>query len=139
MKKLPTDLKILKAIYEKYYEEFANYSKGKIERATKILVPIDIKAISSEMDVDPDIIFGRLYYHMNTKYRHKQDDGSLVEFFALKAKDDIHCVNFPYLASILADLDDKDTKYTNTLIASAISIFIALASFFMSLIYTPNP
>ena len=32
------------------------------------MVPIDIPGIAARFGVDPDSIFGRLYYHLDPKY-----------------------------------------------------------------------
>ena len=66
-----------------------------------------IREIAKILNVDADIVFGRLYYHLNEKFSYKHDDGSKVEFFALHVGDESHCINFPYLASVLADLQEK--------------------------------
>ena len=109
--KIPTDLQILEKIYNKYYHKFESFEEGKSDRNTKIYVPIDVNQIGDELGVDGDIVFGRLYYHLNHKFSYKNKDESEVNFFALRLgseKVDVHSVHFPYLASVLADL-----KYEN--------------------------
>jgi len=123
--RLPTDLQILDAIYRGYYEVFAKYAKGDESRSTKLYVPIDIEQIAHDLKVDEDILFGRLYYHLDHKYRYKQDDGAGVHFFCLRSGDDIHCVNFPLMASVLADLRDQSWKHR-------IAIWIAVGALFVS-------
>ena len=93
--KVPTDYQILNAIYDRYYKTFAGFSVDAPERAAKIYVPIAIRDIAAGLGVDGDIVFGRLYYHLEQKYGYKNDDGSRVNFFALGIGDDRHCVNFP--------------------------------------------
>jgi hypothetical protein len=133
MARIPTDLKILRVIYDRYYENFRAYSKKNGERSSKIYVPIDIGEIAKSLDVDADIVFGRLYYHLNEKFSYKHDDGSKVEFFALRVGDDPHCVNFPYLASILADLEGQNRKYLMTTILAGLSLLIAIISILISI------
>ena len=86
---------MLNAIYDRYYETFASFARDEPSRSAKIMVPIDIEALARDMDVDPDIIFGRLYYHLEKKHGYRRDDGSMVHLFALKASEDHHCINFP--------------------------------------------
>lgn len=133
MAKIPTDLKILRVIYDRYYDTFKAYSNENKGRSSKIYVPIDVGEIAKSLDVDADIVFGRLYYHLNEKFSYKHDDGSKVEFFALHVGNDHHCVNFPYLASILADLQDRDRKYRMTTILAGLSLVIAIISILISI------
>ena len=77
MAKLPTDLEILNDIYNGYYNDFQAYSDENKIRETKIYVSVDIESIAKRMGVDNDIIFGRLYYHLNNRYNYKHEDGTL--------------------------------------------------------------
>lgn len=134
MSKIPTDLKILRIIYDRYYDNFQAYSDENQIRSSKIFVPIDIGEIAKSLKVDGDIVFGRLYYHLNEKFSYKRDDGSKVEFFTLRAGADRHCINFPYLASVLADLEDKNRKYLTTTLIAVLSIIIAILSLIISIL-----
>jgi len=130
---VPTDLEILNEIYEKYYDKFANFSKSDSHRKTKIYVPIKIDAIAEECAVDNDIIFGRLYYHLEKKYKYKNEDGSLVHLFARVLGDEKHCVNFPLVASVLADLRRENRKFWIATVISLVSLGISLTSLAVSL------
>ena len=46
MKPLPSEYKILREIYDSYYEAFANYKKE--ERSTKIYVPVDLLKLQND-------------------------------------------------------------------------------------------
>lgn len=133
MKQLPTDRALLSAIYDRYYAAFSSYSKEESPRSSKIYVPIDVEELAREFRVDPDIIFGRLYYHLNQKYGYSHEDGTKVPFFTLKAGGDRHCVNFPYLASILADLADEHSRYRTATGLAALSLVISAASLVITL------
>jgi len=132
MTKIPTDLKILGVIYDRYYDNFHAYSDENKIRSSKIYVPIDVKEIAKSLNVDADIVFGRLYYHLNEKFSYKRDD-SKVEFFALGVGDDRHCINFPYLASVLADLKDQNRKYLTATIIAVFSLIIAILSIMIAI------
>ena len=93
MKSLPTDYQILKLNYEKYFDDFANYSKG--ERASKVYIPIDIVMIATDLKVDPDIILGRLYYSMDRKHRYQSEGNSSTHLFTPGVGTDKNAVNFP--------------------------------------------
>lgn len=71
MRRVPTDLEILNVIYEQYYDEFSSYDKNSPTRSSKIYVPIDIGAIARRLH-DGDIVFGRLYYHLEKKYGYQR-------------------------------------------------------------------
>lgn len=133
MRHLPTDLEILNAIYERYYDAFVSFSEGDTNRSAKIYVPIDISQIAKDMGVDTDIVFGRLYYHLEEKYGYKRDDGSHVNFFALKIGRDHNCVNFPYVASVLANLRDEKRKYRIATSVAFSSLIIAIISILLSI------
>lgn len=109
--KVPSDLSVLEAIYEEYHHEFSQFSRGgENSRQTKVFVPVDCQKIAQRLGVDGDIVFGRLYYHLEQKHGYKRPDGSNVAFFVLQAGNDRRCVNFPLLASVLAGLQEEDSK-----------------------------
>ena len=138
MNKLPTDLQILNFIYNKYYKQFIEFSKDNPTRSASIFVPIDIEMIANNFGVHVDIIFGRLYYHLEKKYGYQRQDGSKVSFFALNVGSGKHCINFPYMASVLANLRDnkkKDNSTTNrsnwALLIAAVSAIVSIISIFL--------
>jgi len=128
MKKTPTDLELLNAIYEKYYGQFAQYSQDEPDRDSKIYVPIDCSTIAKQLGVDGDIVFGRLYYDLENRYGYTKDDGSKVSFFALIVGKDRHCINLPLLASVLAGLRHENRRFMVTTWIAVIAIIIASIS-----------
>ena len=134
MKWPPTDLQILEEIYRRYYTVFEAYSKEFPNRSSKLYVPINIEELAEHFGIDGDIVFGRLYYHLEPKYGFTQEDDSKVHFFTLRAGEDKHAVHFPLLASVIADLREVREKHliatwisVAALIVSAVSVGIALA------------
>jgi hypothetical protein len=134
MRRPPTDLQILEEIYERYYSAFASFSPENPNRSTKVLVPIDIREIDEHFRVDGDIIFGRLYYHLDPKYGFDRPDGSKVRFFALAAGTDKHCVQFPLLASVIARLREERNKHLLTILFSTIALILSFASLVVSIV-----
>jgi len=133
MPRLPTDRTLLGEIYSRHYQEFVAYSDENKNRSTKIFVPININDIAKEFDTDPDMIFGRLYYHLNKIHGAEDKDGNRSDFFAIRVGGDTHCVNFPFLSSILADLEDQHRQFVVatglagfSLVVSFISVLIAI-------------
>ncbi|MFA5375339.1 MAG: hypothetical protein WC455_06275 [Dehalococcoidia bacterium] len=133
MKTLPTDLKIIDTIYERYYTTFASFSEDAKNRNNKIYVPIDVKIIADDLGVDPDIIFGRLYYDLDQKYRYEQPDGSTVHFFARQLNEDHNCVNFPYMASVLSKLREENKKYRIATTLAIVSLFVSAVALLISI------
>ena len=131
---LPTDLQILNTIYNQYYDKFKSFSKNDPDRSSKIFIPIDITLIAKELEVDVDIIFGRLYYHLEQKYGYKRSGNAKVAFFTLKAGADKNCINFPYMASVLANLRDREKKHSNATKIAIFSLIIAVASSIIAVI-----
>ena len=83
--------------------------------------------------MDKDIVFGRLYYHLNKKHGYKNDDGSYVHLFTPVAGKDRHCVNFPLVASVLANLRQENKKYRIATTLAVISLFISIVSLLLTL------
>jgi hypothetical protein len=126
MPRPPTDRRILAEIYKRYQATFADFDlKTHMSRPSKVWVPIDVYEIGSALGVEGDIVFGRLYYHLNPKHRFKAEDGSTVMPFAIEAGGIRHCVNFPMIESLLADLEDRNIKF---LIPTALATFSTLLS-----------
>ncbi|HZK11254.1 MAG TPA: hypothetical protein VFD10_02725 [Atribacterota bacterium] len=128
MRILPTDLQILNTIYNQYYDKFISFSKNDSDRSSKILIPIDITLIAKKLKVDVDIIFGRLYYHLEQKYGYKRSADAKVAFFALQDGANKNCINFPYMASVLANLREREKKYSIATSITILSLIIAILS-----------
>lgn len=133
--RLPTDLQVLEAIYKQYYEEFSNYQKGEENgRESKVYLPIDCKLIASKLNIDPDIIFGRLYNHLNRIHSYQNDDKSKVPLFTLQIGGDMKCVHFPMLSSVLAGLQAEHNKFKTTVWLSSTAIIVSITSLAISII-----
>jgi hypothetical protein len=132
MQRPPTDREILQKIHEFYLAKFGHFDRNnpENERSSKIYVPIDCAVIAKELDVDPDIVFGRLYYHLDKKYGYTQDNGARVHLFAMAVGEDRHAVNFPMLSAVLADLQQSWFRFTAPLIISGLALVISIISLF---------
>lgn len=136
--KLLTDLEILETIYGRYYHEFASFRKDAANvRNSKVYVPIDVDKIGRELTVDGDIVFGRLYYHFNKKYGYINTDGSKVQFFVLElgseGNKERHCIQFPLMASVLADLKYEHRKFRVATNVSVLALIISSIALIISL------
>jgi hypothetical protein len=135
--KTPTDLEILDIIYNQYYRTFKGFVKGR-DRQSKVYVPIDVDLIGRKLYVDGDIIFGRLYYYLNKKYSYKPEDGSaMVEFFCLSigglGREDKHCIQFPLMGSVLAEMRHEKKKYRISTALAILSLVISIAAVVISI------
>jgi len=121
-----TDRVILKSIYNLYYHEYASFQDDETTRSSKLYVPIDFEKIAKTLDLDADIVFGRLYYHLDKKYSYKQNDGSFVNLFLLGMGRDKHVVHFPLLAAVLAEEEQSFTRFTIPIILSLFAIAVSI-------------
>ncbi|WP_136526308.1 hypothetical protein [Geomonas ferrireducens] len=132
--RLPSDLEILRHIYDTYLEGFRSFDPENATRGSRTYVPIDIRQIATDLETDPYILFGRLYYHLDHKYRYTQEDGSLVFLFLFSAGEDIqarHSIHFPYLASVVSEKTVEDTRSKTAIVLSLLSLGVAIASLFI--------
>ena len=128
MRRPPTDREIQRRIHKKYYENFGKFDREKPEpeRSSKIYVPIDCEAIAKDLGVDPDIVFGRLYYHLDKKYGYINPDGSRVHLFAFAVGKDRHAVNFPLLSAVLAESEESWFRFTAPFIVSGFALLVSI-------------
>lgn len=122
-----TDLELLNTVQSLYESDFV---KGRNDK-THFYIPIDCKYVAQEMKVDAEMVFQRLNFHLNKKYSYKQDDGSKVEFFAFEVGGVKHCINYPYLCAILAQMEDDQKELRHTKIIAIIAIVISVIGLFM--------
>lgn len=127
MKKIPTDLEILTVIYNNYQDTFREYTREEPDRIARIRVPIDIHEVAEECGVEKDMIFGRLYYHFNKKYSYKDESGDRITFFT-SLKFEGMSVNFPLVASVLADLKSENLKFRVATTVAVIAFAMSLTS-----------
>ncbi|MEE9214034.1 MAG: pentapeptide repeat-containing protein [Thermodesulfobacteriota bacterium] len=131
MKRPPTDLEVLEEIYKRYYSTFISFSKEKPSRSAKVYVPVDVEAIAKHFAVDPDIIFGRLYYHLESKYGFTQPDGKKVSFFRF----DERTIQFPLLAAVIASLREERDKHLSIIKLTISAIIISFAAVIFTLVF----
>ena len=132
---IPTDERLLGVIYKHYFSDFTAHSDDNKIRQTKIWVPLDLDRLSKKLGTDPDLLFGRLYYHMNGKYGSKTGDGDDVSFFLMRLGADKHVVNFPLMTSVLADLKEDKKRFIVSTRVAALSLLVSLASVAIALYF----
>lgn len=124
MSKLSTDRDILKCIFDMYAPAFRAAQIAPDTNGEKIYIPIDVKNVAAKLDNDAHVLFGRLYYHLNAKYRYKTDENAQVQLFAFQVGENRHCINYPFLAAILAEqLEARANEQRNFWLAIAALVF----------------
>lgn len=130
----PTDLQILEKIYNCYYSDFVNFNPEK--RITKLYVPIDIDFIGKSLNVDGDIVFGRLNYHLNKKYSFTQENKTKVIFFLNSHRDggraEKHLIRFELMASVLAEMLLERRRFRMGNAIAVASLIISLGALLIS-------
>lgn len=132
---IPTDERLLAEIYKRYERAFGEWSEENKTRSTKIWVPIEIDPMAKRFRCDPDLIFGRLYYHMNAKYGSHTGKGDTVNMFEMRIGQDRHCVNFPLVASVLADLQEDTKRFRVSTRMAALSLVVSAASILIAIFW----
>lgn len=130
LNKNPTDYKILKTIYNDYYNDFIDFNPSNAQRSVKMYVPISFDRLEHKLGANKSIIFGRLYYHLNKKYSYKNDNGSRVDLFLLGLNKEKHLIQFAMLSSILANLQDNRRHHLWPIYISAFAVLVSLISLF---------
>ena len=130
---IPTDERLLREIYKRYLRPFSEYSDENKTRSAKVWVPIAIMALAKRFRCDEDLIFGRLYYHMNAKYGSQTGSGDPVNVFSMRIGGDRHCVNFPLLASVLSDLQDERKRFIVSTRLAGLSLVVSAASILIAI------
>ena len=102
MSSLPTDREILRCIFEMYESAYPGKESDEVRGKNDPYLPIKVTEVASHIGCSSEMLFGRLYYHLDAKYRYTQDNDAQVHLFSMKVGSEMHCVNFPYLAAVLA-------------------------------------
>ena len=133
MARLPTDRYLLQCIFDVYAADFPGPKDAGGTGLNDPFVPIDIHAIAKRVDMSPELVFGRLYFHLDHKYRYKHESGAITSLFQLQVGDKRHAVQFPYLASILAEKNQEFRRFAFSLGLSAVALGVSISSLIVSL------
>ncbi|WP_426994382.1 hypothetical protein [Methylomonas sp. CM2] len=128
MSALPTDRRILECIYEMYQNAYPGRELGEARGKYDPYLPINVTDVATRLGCLPELLFGRLYYHLDAKYRYEQDGGAKVHLFSLQVGSERHCVNFPYLAAVLAEKDEEHSRQLWSLWLSIAALVLSVAA-----------
>lgn len=123
-KSIPTEIKVLRCIYNMYVDSFPHEG----DNLGKVMVPIDIEAVAKTLDCNEHILFGYLYYHLDFKYRYSTGQNSAVHLFAPKVGNLRHAINLPYLAAVLAGQEQEHSKYIWSLGVSLVALALSVGA-----------
>jgi hypothetical protein len=135
MNTLPTDRDVLRAIFETYESQYPGpVPEGGVRPANDPFVPVDLNAVARRLNTKPELLFGRLYYHLEAKHRYQQSGGTCVNLFLLNPQDKGHSVNYPYLAALLAGHDQEHRRQLFSVSVSLVALGISIASLVVTLL-----
>jgi hypothetical protein len=133
MSRLPTDREVLRCIFEMYEPAYPGEKNGR-KGVNDPYVPIDLPTVAAKLDTKPELLFGRLYFHLDAKHRYQQGSGAWVNLFLLNFEDKGHSVHFPYLAAILAGHDQEYRKQFWSMAFSTLALVLSVASLVTNLL-----
>jgi hypothetical protein len=133
MSRLPTDREVLSCIFEMYESAYPGETNGG-KGVNDPYIPVDLWAVAERLDTKPELLFGRLYFHLDAKHRYQQNDGAWVNLFHLNVANKGHSVHFPYLAGILAGHDQEYRKQFWSMAFSTLALVLSVVSLVMNLL-----
>jgi hypothetical protein len=130
----PTDFELLKAIYEHHEYEY----RRTVSPAGDQFMAIDIPEIASKLGTTDQIVFGRLYRHLDPKYAHEPNPSvgrtSRKSFFGPQVGHLVNAINFPVLEAVLAGLWQERRRNLWAIGLSVASIAISVAALIVSVL-----
>lgn len=133
---IPTDRQILRCIFEKYAPDYPGKEAGEVRGKNDPYLPIKIHEVATRLGCSPEMLFGRLYYHLDAKFHYTKDGNAEVHLFSLKVGSEMHCVNFPYLAAVLAEKDEEHKRQLWSLGVAIAALVLSVASIIAQVITT---
>lgn len=126
-----TDYELLNTIQKLYEQDYLRnmdeYKKSRISRPFYVSISCD--KIAKKMNLDVEIIFYRLSFHLNDKYQYTQEDKTKIHLFNFDLQQNINpSINYPYLCSVLADERDKKREKDASFWLSISAIIVSIAS-----------
>jgi hypothetical protein len=102
-----------------------------------IFLQIDIQQIATNLGVPEQMVFGRLYYHLDPRYAQEPDPSAgrtaRKSFFEIRVGDLVNAINFPLLEAVLAGLWQERRRDLWVTGIALVSIAISLAALFVSI------
>jgi hypothetical protein len=121
MSKLKTDREILRALYDMYQADYP--AKG------DPFIPVDVHAVAKRLRCHPELLFGRLYYDMGTRLRHRNPSDpntTVASVFEKAVGDKRHCINFPYVVALLAGMEAERRRNHLSVVLSVVALAVSI-------------
>jgi hypothetical protein len=122
--KFPSEREVLRCVAEMYESAYPGSRPGENDP----YLPIDVTAVAGKLGCKPQLLFGYLYYYLDHKHRYETGPHTWTHLFAVKIGDRRHCVNYPYLAGILAAHDVEHTRSQWAIWLSVVALVLSLAA-----------
>ena len=119
----PSERQVLHCIADLYESSYAGTGLADDDP----YLPIDVTVVAERLGFSQAALLGYLYYHLDRKYRYETAPWTWMHLFASKVGERRHCVNYPYLAGILAAKDFESRR-------SLWAIWLSLAALLLSLV-----
>jgi hypothetical protein len=74
---------------------------------------------------------------MENQYGYKRDN-AVVHFFALRVGEEVNCINFPYMASVLGKLKNENKKFLISTVIAIIALCVSVLALIFS-VYDSKP
>jgi len=126
--KISTDREILDRLFNMYASDFEAAQQAPDKDGNRIYVPIDIPAVAEQLGDNEHVLFGRLFYHLDQKHRYQQAGGAMVHLFSAQVGNARHCINYPLLCAVLADLREQHTENTKAFWLSLAALALSLGA-----------
>jgi hypothetical protein len=131
--KKSTDARILEQIYDDYVDEFERIADATDESESKVYLSINIPALAKKLEINKHVLFGRLYYHLDKKYRYMDEEsGAWTHLFAKVVGSKKHCIHFPYLSAVVAEQQREIRRFLIPLLMTwgfaILAVIISLVS-----------
>lgn len=130
--KIPTEREVLREIYEMYKSQYP--FKPEDGPIGQVFIPLDLDALSINLNVDKHLLFGYLDTHLDHKYCYKTGENSYVRLFSSVVGGQRYAINFPYLAAILAERDQEHSKFAWSLGVSLVALALSVGAIVAQLV-----
>lgn len=118
---LRTDRQVLRALYEMYRDDYP--SKG------DPFIEIDLNAVAARLGCSAELLHGRLYFDMGTRFRHR-DPADLktikASVFEKAAGPKQNAINFPYVVALLAGMQSENRRNWAAVTLSIVAVVVSL-------------